>query len=218
MDQEILNSYSKLNSLNVSRETFLDFESYISMILEKNKKINIISQNTSSKIDIVNRHIIDSAQIIDFIDFNYNTTLDLGSGGGFPGIVVAIILKNMKNNMEVHLYEKSYHKSHFLEEVSKKLNLNTKVFQKNIFEIKNLTTGTIMSRAFKPMPVVLDLVYENFSKYKNLILFMGKSGKKIFEDSKNDWDLEYMEKKSLTNEDSFLLNIKKISKKKLKKI
>ena len=217
MDQEILNSYSKLNSLNVSRETFLDFESYISMILDKNKKINIISQNTSSKIAIINRHIIDSAQIIDFVDFNYNTTLDLGSGGGFPGIVVAIILKNMKNNMEVHLYEKSYHKSHFLEEVSKKLNLNTKVFQKNIFETKNLETGTIMSRAFKPMPVVLDLVYENFSKYKNLIFFMGKSGKKIFEKSKNDWDLEYVEKKSLTNEDSFLLNIKKISKKNKKR-
>ena len=217
MDQEILNSYSKLNSLNVSRETFLDFESYISMILEKNKKINIISQNTSSKIAIINRHIIDSAQIIDFVDFNCNTTLDLGSGGGFPGIVVAIILKNMKNNMEVHLYEKSYHKSHFLEEVSKKLNLNTKVFQKNIFETKNLETGTIMSRAFKPMPVVLDLVYENFSKYKNLIFFMGKSGKKIFEKSKNDWDLDYVEKKSLTNEDSFLLNIKKISKKNKKR-
>jgi len=217
MDQEILNSYSKLNSLNVSRETFLDFESYISMILEKNKKINIISQNTSSKIAIINRHIIDSAQIIDFVDFNYNTTLDLGSGGGFPGIVVAIILKNMKNKMEVHLYEKSYHKSHFLEEVSKKLNLNTKVFQKNIFETKNLETGTIMSRAFKPMPVVLDLVYENFSKYKNLIFFMGKSGKKIFEKSKNDWDLEYVEKKSLTNEGSFLLNIKKISKKNKKR-
>jgi len=217
MDQEILNSYSKLNSLNVSRETFLDFENYISMILEKNKKINIISQNTSSKITIINRHIIDSAQIIDFVDFNYNKILDLGSGGGFPGIVVAIILKNMKNNMEVHLYEKSYHKSHFLEEVSKKLNLNTKVFQKNIFETKNLETGTIMSRAFKPMPVVLDLVYENFSKYKNLIFFMGKSGKKIFEKSKNDWDLEYVEKKSLTNEDSFLLNIKKISKKNKKR-
>ena len=217
MDQEILNSYSKLNSLNVSRETFLDFESYISMILDKNKKINIISQNTSSKIAIINRHIIDSAQIIDFVDFNYNTTLDLGSGGGFPGIVVAIILKNMKNNMEVHLYEKSYHKSHFLEEVSKKLNLNTKVFQKNIFETKNLETGTIMSGAFKPMPVVLDLVYKNFSKYKNLIFFMGQSGKKIFEKSKNDWDLEYIEKKSLTNEDSFLLNIKKISKKNKKR-
>ena len=216
MDQEILKSLSKLNDLNVSRETFLDFENYISMIIEKNKKINIISQKTSSKKSIIERHIVDSAQIIDFVNFNCNSTTDLGTGGGFPGIVVAIILKNMKNNMDVHLYEKSYHKSIFLEEVSKNLNLNTKVFKKNIFEIKNLETGTIMSRAFKPMPVVLDLVYENFSKYKNLIFFMGKSGKKIFEDLKNDWELEYEEKKSLTNKDSFLLNIKKI-KKKIKK-
>ena len=213
MDQEILNSYSRINHLNVSRETFLDFENYISMILEKNKKINIISQNTASKKAIINRHIIDSAQIIDFVDLNSNTTTDIGSGGGMPGIIVAIILKNMKNNMNVHLYEKSYRKSHFLQEVSEKLNLNTKIFQKNIFEIKNLETGTIMSRAFKPMPVVLELVYENFSKYKNLIFFMGKSGKKIFENSKKKWELLYVEKKSLTSEDSFLINIKKIKKK-----
>ena len=213
MDKEILNSYSKLNSLNVSRETFLDFENYISMIIEKNKKINIISQKTSSKDTIISRHIIDSAQIIDFVDLNSNIVTDLGSGGGMPGIVMAIILKNMKNNINVNLYEKSFHKSRFLEEVSKKLNLNTKIYQKNIFEIKNLKTGTIMSRAFKPMPIVLDLVYKNFSKYNNLIFFMGKSGKKIFEETKNDWDFEYIEKKSLTNEDSFLLNIKKISKK-----
>jgi 16S rRNA (guanine527-N7)-methyltransferase len=210
MDPEILNSYSKLNHLNVSRETFLDFENYITMILEKNKKINIISQNTASKRAIIDRHIIDSAQIIDFIDLNSNTTTDLGSGSGMPGIIVAIILKNMNNDMNVHLYEKSYHKSQFLKEVSEKLNLKTKIFQKNIFEIKNLETGTIMSRAFKPMPVVLDLVYENFSKFKNLIFFMGKSGKKIFEDSKKNWELEYVEKKSLTNTDSFLVNIKKI--------
>ena len=213
MDQEILNYYSRLNGLNVSRETFLDFENYVSLILEKNKKINIISKKTASKKAIIDRHIIDSAQIIDFVNLNCNTTTDLGSGGGMPGIIIAIILKNMKNKMNVHLYEKSHHKSHFLKEVSKKLNLNTKVFQKNIFDIKKLETGTIMSRAFKPMPIVLDLVYENFSDFKNLILFMGKSGKKIFEESKKNWELEYEEKKSLTSDNSFLLNIKKIKKK-----
>jgi len=213
MDQEILNSYSKLNHLNVSRETFIDFENYISMILEKNKKINLISQNTASKKYLINRHVIDSAQIIDFVDLNSNTTVDIGSGAGMPGIIVAIILKNMKNNMNVHLYEKSYHKSNFLNEVSEKLNLNTKIFQKNIYEIKKIETGTIMSRAFKPMPVVLDLVNENFFKYKNLIFFMGKSGKKVFESSKKKWELEYVERKSLTSEDSFLVNIKKIKKK-----
>ena len=213
MDQEILNSYSRINHLNVSRETILDFENYISMILEKNKKINIISQNTASKSAIIDRHIIDSAQIIDFVDLNSNTTTDLGSGGGMPGIIVAIILKNMKNNMYVHIYEKSYHKSYFLKEVSEKLNLNTKIFQKNIFEVKNLDTGTIMSRAFKPMPVVLDLVYENLFKYKNIIFFMGRKGKKILENSKKNWEIDYIEKKSLTNDESFLINIKKIEKK-----
>ena len=217
MDNLILNSYSKISNLNVSRETCNEFESLISMIQKKNKEINLISKKMYEKEEIRERHIIDSAQIIDFVDFNCNTTTDLGSGSGMPGIVIAIILKNMKNSMNVHLYEKSYHKSRFLKEVSEKLNLNTKIFQKNIFEIKNLETGTIMSRAFKPMPVVLDLVYENFSKYKNLIFFMGKSGKKIFEKSKSDWDLEYIEKKSLTNEDSFLLNIKKITKKNKKR-
>ena len=216
MEQEILNSYSKLNSLNVSRETFSDFESFISMIIERNKSMNIISQKTAKDSSIRERHIVDSAQIIDFVDLNYNTTTDLGTGGGMPGIIIAIMLKNMKKDIKVHLYEKSHHKSAFLREVSKKLKLKTEIIQENIFDMKKIETGTIMSRAFKPMPVVLDLVYENFLKYKNLIFFMGKSGKKIFEKSKNDWDLEYIEKKSLTNKDSFLLNIKKI-KKKIKK-
>ena len=212
MEQEILNSYSRLDSLNVSRETYFDFELFISMIIEKNKEINIISQKNSKNEVIRERHIVDSAQIIDFIDLNSNTTTDLGTGGGMPGIVIAIILKNMKKDMKVHLYEKSHHKSTFLREVSRKLKLKTEIFQSNIFDLKKIETGTIMSRAFKPMPVVLDLVYENFSSYKNLILFMGKNGKKIFENSLKDWDLEYIEKKSLTNEDSFLLNIKKIKK------
>jgi 16S rRNA (guanine527-N7)-methyltransferase len=216
MEQEILNSYNRLNSLNVSRETYMDFEFLISMIIEKNKKINIISQETAKKKVIRDRHIIDSAQIIDFIDLNSNTTTDIGTGGGMPGIIIAIILKNMKKNMKVHLYEKSYHKSAFLKEVSRKLGLKTEIFQENIFNLKKLETGTIMSRAFKPMPIVLDLVYENFSSYKNLIFFMGKNGKKVFENSLRKWDLEYTEKKSLTNEDSFLLNIKNI-KKKIKK-
>ena len=212
MEQEIINSFSKISSLNVSRETFLDLENYRSMILEKNKEINLISQKTEQKKVFFHRHLLDSAQIIDFIDLNSNTITDLGSGSGMPGIVIAIILKNLKKNVKINLYEKSHHKSYFLREVSKKLKLKTEIVQKNIFEVKNLQTGTIMSRAFKPMPVVLDLVNENFSSYKNLIFFMGKNGKKILENSLKDWDLDYTEKKSLTSEDSFLLNIKKMKK------
>ncbi|MDB2446766.1 class I SAM-dependent methyltransferase, partial [Candidatus Pelagibacter bacterium] len=145
MEQEILNSYSRLDSLNVSRETYLDFELFISMIIEKNKEINIISQETAKNKVIRERHIIDSAQIIDFVDLNSNIVTDLGTGGGMPGIIIAIMLKNMKKNLKIHLYEKSHHKSAFLREVSRKLKLKTEIFQENVFDLKKLKTGSIMS-------------------------------------------------------------------------
>ena len=213
MDNVILNSYSKIQNLDVSRETCNELEMLISMIQDKNKEINIISRKISKKEDIRERHIIDSAQIIDFVDLNSNTTSDLGTGGGLPGLIVAIVMKKIKNSMKVNLYEKSHHKCEFLREVSKKLSLNTEIIHKDIFTIKNIETGTIMSRAFKPMPVILNLVNENFKKYKNIIFFMGNTGRKIFNDMLQEWELDYEEKKSLTNKDSFILNIKKIKKK-----
>ena len=213
MDNFVLNSYSRISGFDVSRETCNDLENLILMIQEKNKEINIISKKTSEKVAIRERHIIDSAQIIDFVDLNFSTTCDLGTGGGMPGLIVAIVMKKMKNKMKVNLYEKSFHKCDFLREVSKKLNLNTEVIQKDIFSVKNIETGTIMSRAFKPMPVILDLVNQNFKKYKNIVLFMGSSGRKTLNDTLKEWDLDYEEKKSLTNDISFILNIKKIKKK-----
>ena len=213
MDNLILKSYSKILSPNVSRETCNEFESLISMIQQKNREINIISKKMYEKGAIRERHIIDSAQIIDFVDLNYHTTSDLGTGGGMPGLIVAIIMKKLKKNMKINLFEKSYHKCVFLREVSKKLKLNTEIIQKDIFKVKNIETGTIMSRAFKPMPIILNLIRENFTKYKNVIFFMGNNGKKILNETLKEWDLDYDEKKSLTSDDSFILNIKKIRKK-----
>tara|TARA_B100000886_G_scaffold301604_1_gene231176 strand:+ start:19 stop:663 length:645 start_codon:yes stop_codon:yes gene_type:complete len=213
MDNVILNSYSKILNLNVSRETCNDLESLISMIYEKNKEINIISKKNDEKSFIRERHIIDSAQIIDFVDLNYNTTCDLGTGGGMPGLIVAIMMKKIKNTMKINLYEKSHNKCVFLREVSKKLSLNTEIVHKDIFTIKSIKTGTIMSRAFKPLPVILNLVCENFKEYKNIIFFMGSTGKKILNETLKEWHLDYETKKSLTNDESFILNIQKIKKK-----
>ena len=210
---EILNKYPQLNQLNVSRETCLDFEKLISMIIDKNKEINLISKETANNDVIRERHIVDSAQAIEFVNLNSNTTTDLGTGGGFPGIVVGIMIKNKQKDVKMKLYEKSHHKSSFLREVSRKLNLNTEVIQRDVFETTELKSGTIMARAFKPLPKVLELVYKNFSSYQNLILFMGKSGKKNLEETLKNWEFDYEKKKSITSEDSFLLNIKNIKKK-----
>ena len=120
MDQN-LKIYSILEKNSVSRETCIEFEHFISLIIENNKKINLISRGDEQ--NIRERHIIDCAQAFDFIDLNSNICIDLGSGNGMPGIILAIMMKNMELPIKFNLYEKSYHKSKFLESVSKKLNL-----------------------------------------------------------------------------------------------
>ena len=211
--EEILKKYPLLRDQNVPRETFIQFESFITMLQKRNEEINIISKETARNEVIRERHIVDCLQIIDFIDLNSNTITDIGSGGGMPGIIISIMIKNSKNPIKVNLYEKSHHKSSFLRKVSRELKLNTEVIQENIFEAQNLESGTIMARAFKPLPVVLNLVYENFNSYKNLILFMGRNGEKVLEDTLENWDFEFEKKNSITSDDSFLLNIKNIKKK-----
>ena len=210
--EEILDKYPLLKYQNVSRETCVDFEKFIIQLKKKNEEINLISKESAQENIIRERHIVDSAQTIDFIDFNSDIVTDIGSGGGFPGIIVSILIKNLKKKIKVNLYEKSHHKSVFLRKISRELKLETEVIQKNIFEIKNLNSGTIMARAFKPLTIVLELVYNNFNNYKNLILFMGKNGEKTLEDTLKIWDFDFEKKKSITSQDSFLLNIKNIKK------
>ena len=208
--EEFLKKYPLLKDQNVPRETFMGFESFIAMLQKGNEEINIISKETAKNDVIRERHIVDSAQILDFVDLNSSIITDIGSGGGMPGIVISIMIKNLKKSVKMNLYEKSHHKSSFLRKVSRDLRLNTEVIQKNIFETQNLESGTIMARAFKPLPIILELVYRNFSNYKNLILFMGKNGEQILEDTLKIWDFDFEKKKSITSEDSFLLNIKNI--------
>ena len=211
--EEILKKYPLLRGQDVPRETFRDFERFIIMLQKGNEEINIISKETAKNELIRERHIVDSAQIIDFVDLNSDIITDIGTGGGMPGIIISIMIKNLKNSAKVDLYEKSHHKSSFLRNVSRDLKLNTEVIQKNIFDTQNLESGTIMARAFKPLPIILELVYKNFSKYKNLILFMGKNGEEILKESLKIWDFDFEKKQSITSEGSFLLNIKNIKRK-----
>ena len=156
---------SKLGSQNVSRETLDELNKYSLSIIKKNKEINLISSSTEKSINT--RHIVDSAQSIDFIDKNdVKVCTDLGSGAGLPGIVLAILMKAKKPEFKVIFYEKSYHKSNFLKEVSKKFKLNTEINQKNIFDQKNLKTDIIISRAFKPLPVIFEIASKNFKKFQ----------------------------------------------------
>ncbi len=203
---------SKLTDLNVSREALIDLKEFRSSIISRNKEINLISESTEKSINT--RHIEDSLQTIDFINKkDIQICTDLGSGAGLPGIVLAIFMKYKNPLFKVIFYEKSFHKSNFLKEMSKKFKLNTEIHQKNIFEEKNLNTDVIISRAFKPLPVILEIASKNFKNFKYIILFLGKSGKKIMKDTMRSWKFDCEEKKSITNEESLVIKISNLEKK-----
>ena len=202
----------KVLSLNVSRETLVELELYKNSIISKNKSLNLISKSTEKLINT--RHIEDSAQSIDFINKNdIQICTDLGSGAGLPGIVLGILMKSKKPMFKLIFYEKSYHKSIFLKEMTKKFNLNSEVHRKNIFDERNLTTDVIISRAFKPLPIIFQIAMANFKNFKYIILFLGKSGKKILDDALKFWKFDYEEKKSLTNSESMIVKISNLKKK-----
>ena len=197
--------------LQVSRETIRSLNIYEGLLLENNRKFNLISKSTENILKT--RHILDSAQVIDFFDKNSKICADLGTGAGFPGIVLSILFKEKKYPSRVNLYEKSPKKCQFLSKVVKKLDLNALVLKKNIFEQKNLEVDTIVARAFKPIQSIFKIVTENFKNFENLILFIGKNGKQTLLDASKVWEFEYKERKSVTSDDSLILNIKKIRKK-----
>ena len=200
------------SNLNVSRETLIDLENYSKEIIKRNKRINLISKSTEKTIK--SRHILDSAQTIDFIDKNdIKTCTDIGSGAGLPGIVLNILMKSKKPVFKLIFYEKSYHKSFFLREMSKKFKLNSEIHNKNIFEQKNLITDVIISRAFKPVPIIFEIAHKNFKNFKYIILFLGKSGKDILKDALNKWNFKYEQKKSLTSKESIIVKISNLKKK-----
>ena len=211
IDSKIL-KIDKINSQNVSRETLKELEDYASSIIQRNKKINLISLTSEKSINT--RHIYDSAQTIDFIDKNdIKICTDLGSGAGLPSIVLGILMKSKKPVFKLVFYEKSYHKSNFLREMTKKFKLNAEIHQKNIFEEKNLVTDVIICRAFKPLPIIFEIATKNFKNFKYIIVYLGKSGKNILNEVKKKWKFDLEEKKSLTSDESLVVKISNLKKK-----
>ena len=210
MIESNLKKYSQLETLNVSRETFPALEEFRSFLLTENKIMNLISK--SSETDSIKRHIIDSAQVIDIIDKNAKTCVDLGSGSGLPGLVLAIIFKEKGSTIKFELYEKSQKKSNFLRKMIKHFDLNAEVKQKNIFEERKLKADIIIARAFKPLQTILELIDKKFVQYNRLIFFLGKSGRDVINECLKSWKFDYQIIKSLTDVNSVIVKINNLRK------
>jgi 16S rRNA (guanine527-N7)-methyltransferase len=197
---------------NVSRETILSLKKYEKLIINGNERLNLIGKSTIPY--IWNRHFLDSCQVIDFIEKNDKMLLDIGSGAGFPGIPLGIVLKERKILLKISLVEKSSKKTKFLKETIKELNLNINVLNENVFDEKNIFSEDVfIGRAFKPLSVFLELIHKKAKNFKKIIIFLGKTGKKELLEASKSWDIKYNQSMSLTSRDSIIIQINNIEKK-----
>jgi len=196
----------------VSRETIISLKKYEDTLIKANKTLNLIGNSTIN--DIWTRHFLDSVQVIDFIDKNDNSLVDLGSGAGFPGLVLAIALKDRKIPLKIKLIEKSPKKTKFLKDVINKLHLDVEVINENILkEPKKLLEDVFVTRAFKPLKIILQLIHNKAENLKKFFIFLGKTGKNELLQASKSWDIEYKQRVSVTNSDSIIIEINKLEKK-----
>ena len=205
-----IDTFTRLS--RVSRETITSLIKYENLLIECNKKLNLIGKSTIK--DIWIRHFLDSVQVIDFIDKNNKTLIDIGSGAGFPGLVLAITLKDRKIPLKVKLVEKSTKKTKFLKNLVQELNLNVEVINKNIFEYnKKISEDVFIARAFKPLNIILELIHNRTENWKKIFIFLGKTGKNELLQASKSWDIEYKQRVSVTSNDSIIIEINRLKKK-----
>ena len=196
----------------VSRETIISLKKYEETLLKANKTLNLVGNSTIQS--IWTRHFLDSVQIIDFIDKNDNTLVDLGSGAGFPGLVLAITLKDRKIPLKIKLIEKSPKKAKFLKNLIDELQLDAEVINKNIFEYpKKLSEDVFVARAFKPLKIILPLIHNKAENWKKIFIYLGKTGKNELLQASKSWHIEYKQRVSVTSSDSIVIEINKLKKK-----
>jgi len=196
----------------VSRETITSLKKYEDILTKANKSQNLIGNSTIN--DIWTRHFLDSAQVIDFIDKNDKTLIDIGSGAGFPGLVLAITSKDRKIPLKIKLIEKSPKKVKFLKNVINELHLNAEALPQNIFvEPLKLSEDVFVARAFKPLKIILQLIHNKAENWKKIFIFLGKTGKNELLQASKIWDIEYKQRVSVTSNDSIVIEINRLKKK-----
>ena len=210
MDQTIkIDTFSRYTQ--VSRETISSLKKYEKALILANKGLNLVGKSTIN--EIWTRHFLDSVQVIDFIDKNDKTLIDIGSGAGFPGLVLAIVLKDRKFPIKVKLIEKSPKKIKFLKDLITDLKLDVELINQNVFEnSKNLSEDVLVARAFKPLRVILELIHNKAINWKRFFIYLGKTGKDDLLQASKNWDIGYKQRMSITSKDSIVIEINKLKK------
>jgi 16S rRNA (guanine527-N7)-methyltransferase len=196
-----------IKKFNVSRETIEKLNIYNDFLLENNKLLNLIGKTTEKH--VFSRHFKDSAQIYNLIE-DKSEIIDIGSGAGFPGIIIKILMVNDKIEGNVVLIDKSPKKCKFLQDLTDKLDLTIKIINLKIENFKLNKISTIVSRAFKKTVDTIDILLKNNDKIRNIILIKGKTYQQELDDAKKKYTFHVEKFRSITSDESFILKITNI--------
>ena len=198
-EQEVIKILQE--DLNFSNNSIIKLKSFSESLIMANKKHNFISTNTEK--DIWHRHILDSAQLVKFVDFKEGSLADFGSGAGFPGIVLAIFNEN--KDFHVKLYDKSPVKRAFLESVIKKLDINANV-KCNIYD-EIIDSDVIVCRAFKKLDHIIQVSREIVKKSHKMIILKGQNAQEEINNAFKNYKYPYKLEKSITDSNSRIIII-----------
>jgi 16S rRNA (guanine527-N7)-methyltransferase len=193
-----------IKKFNVSRETIDKLKIYKHFLILSNKKLNLIGKTTENS--IYYRHFLDSAQIYNIINKKLDI-VDLGSGAGFPGLIIKLLMEDEKIDGKVILIEKSNKKSNFLLNISNLLNLKIKIYSKKLEDYNFNNQSSVVSRAFKSTLSTLDLLFKNNSKIEEIVLLKGKTYQQEIDDAKKKYTFNIEKFKSITSDESYILKI-----------
>ena len=202
---------SKYFEDSVSRETLEKINTYHEHLLRENSKMSLISK--SSEHIAVDRHYVDCAQLVKYLEKSDKSLLDIGSGAGLPGVILELIKKDNKLEFSTHLVEKSPKKCKFLQSVNSLLDLKIKIHNSDIKQLNEKNFSVIMCRAFKPMKDFFTIVTDNNFEFKKIILMKGEKYMNEFIEAKKYFEINCESYDSITNTGSKVFVIKSVKRK-----
>lgn len=201
-----------LTVYNVSRETIQKLKEYEALVKEWNMKFNLVAK--SSVDDLWNRHILDSLQLYGFLRPTDKVLYDLGSGAGFPGMVLAIMAKENYPELSISLIESIGKKANFLNVVKNKLNLNIDIINERVENLKLKKADVISSRAMASLSKLFDYSLPFCSSKTRLIFPKGAKWQEEVAEAQKKWLFNFDAVKSVTSESGHILNICDLRRKK----
>lgn len=202
---------NELSQYNVSRETIEKLEKFAELLKEWNLKMNLVSRNSLEM--LWERHILDSAQLIDYIPPTTKCLLDIGSGAGFPGIVLAILMQEKNSNAKIILVESITKKTVYLKDVCEKLGLNNVRVENARVENLNISQPDIITaRAVAALDILCKYMNKVAGNKCESLFLKGRSYEEEVLAAKQNWQFNLKVLKNRYCENGVILNLSRLRK------